>query len=56
MLADDDIDDCQFFKDALETLPITTRLKTVNDGVQLMNHLQENAAQLPDILSLNKVY
>ena len=53
MLADDDMDDCQFFKEALETLPITTRLKTVNDGVQLMNHLQENAAQLPDILFLD---
>jgi hypothetical protein len=38
LLADDDIDDCTFFEDALDELPISTTLLTVNDGVQLMKY------------------
>ena len=44
LLADDDMDDCLFFKDALDTLPLSPQLKTVHDGVQLMNYLEENTA------------
>ena len=53
ILADDDIDDCQFFKDALEALPQTPQLKTVHDGVQLMNYLEENTTQLPNVIFLD---
>ena len=53
ILADDDIDDCQFFKEALESLPQTPQLKTVHDGVQLMYYLNENSASLPDVIFLD---
>ena len=53
LLADDDIDDCHFFKEALEALPITTQLQTVNDGEQLMNYLTKNAEHLPHVLFLD---
>jgi len=54
LLADDDEDDCTFFKDALDELVISVNLITVNDGVQLMNFLLENlATNLPDILFLD---
>lgn len=36
VLADDDIDDCQFFKEALEQLEFTTHLTTVENGEELM--------------------
>jgi CheY-like chemotaxis protein len=41
LLADDDKDDCLFFKDALEELPIMAKLTTVHDGEQLMQLLAE---------------
>jgi len=53
MLADDDMDDCNFFKEALEALPISTKLKTVHDGDQLMNHLTAGKEQLPHVLFLD---
>lgn len=53
LLADDDIDDCQFFREALEALPVTTRLTTVNDGEQLMKHLADHINQLPHVLFLD---
>jgi len=53
LLADDDIDDCRFFKDALETLPISTKLKTVHDGDELMNYLLEQTGPLPHVLFLD---
>jgi len=53
MLADDDIDDCNFFKEALAALPIPTKLKTVNDGEALMNYLLENEEHLPYVLFLD---
>lgn len=42
LLADDDTDDCIFFKQALDELPIETNLSIVNDGEQLMNFLANN--------------
>jgi CheY-like chemotaxis protein len=51
--ADDDVDDCNFFKDALTALPVKTRLKTVNDGDELMNYLSNNTDNLPDVLFLD---
>ena len=53
LLADDDIDDCNFFKEALEALPITTELKTVHDGDELLNYLAENTTQIPHVLFLD---
>ncbi|WP_035455913.1 response regulator [Algoriphagus terrigena] len=53
LLADDDLDDCTFFEDALEELPISATLLTVNDGVQLMNFLSAKFDSLPDALFLD---
>lgn len=53
LLADDDVDDCLFFQDALEELSIENNLTTVDDGVKLMNYLLEAATILPDILFLD---
>lgn len=54
LLADDDEDDCDFFKDALTELSLPVSLTVVNDGVQLMDYLKKNNDQnLPDILFLD---
>ncbi|WP_428228700.1 response regulator [Flavobacterium sp.] len=54
LLADDDEDDCAFFKEALDELLLPVSLVTVNDGVQLMDFLAHNATNnLPDILFLD---
>ena len=53
LLADDDADDCLFFKEALEEIPVTASLATVNDGIQLMQHLQARRHLFPDILYLD---
>jgi len=53
LLSDDDIDDCNFFKKALDALPIHTNLIIVNDGDQLMNYLSEQSEKLPDVLFLD---
>ncbi len=52
LLADDDADDCIFFKEALGELSFPTGLTVVNDGVELMNFLTK-AVTLPDILFLD---
>lgn len=53
LLADDDIDDCNFFKKALEELQLFTDLKIVHDGEELMKYLEANSTNLPDILFLD---
>ncbi|KUJ61398.1 transcriptional regulator [Flavobacteriaceae bacterium CRH] len=54
LLADDDEDDCAFFKEALDDLLIPFSLVTVNDGVQLMEFLENKPSEnLPDILFLD---
>jgi CheY-like chemotaxis protein len=53
LLADDDIDDCNFFKHALEELPISAHFATVHDGEQLMHYLSEHSEQLPHVLFLD---
>lgn len=53
LLADDDEDDCYFFKEALEGLSIATTLQVVHDGVQLTESLHDTGAELPDILFLD---
>ena len=53
LLADDDMDDCLLFKEALEELPLLTSLTILNDGDQLMKALLKNTSQLPDVLFLD---
>jgi len=55
LLADDDLDDCLFFKEALEELSLSfsSSLQTVNNGEQLMNLLTTKSNDLPDILFLD---
>ncbi len=53
ILADDDNDDCVFFKAALESIGFGNKLTTVNDGEQLMDYLIANTETLPDILFLD---
>jgi CheY-like chemotaxis protein len=53
LLADDDIDDCIFFKEALEDLPMATSLRAVHDGEQLMHLLSHETGKLPHILFLD---
>jgi len=53
LLADDDTDDCLFFKKALEELLLSTHLTIVHDGEQLLNYLSKNSEHLPDVLFLD---
>jgi CheY-like chemotaxis protein len=53
LLADDDLDDCFFFQEALEELPLSATLNTVNDGEQLMQLLSATGTTLPDALFLD---
>ena len=53
LLADDDADDCLFFREALEELPVSSSLKTVYDGEELMNWLSTCHNNLPDALFLD---
>ncbi len=53
LLADDDEEDRLFFKEAFEIIKIKTVVKTVNDGIELMNHLTQNVNVLPNILFLD---
>lgn len=53
LLADDDRDDCDLFRDALGELPVTTELETVHDGEQLMRWLSKSGGKLPQVLFLD---
>src|SRR5476651_460119 len=53
LLADDDIDDCTFFKEAVDAFPPSTHLTAVHDGEQLMLLLASETNELPDILFLD---
>ena len=53
LLADDDTDDCIFFKEAVEELPVVTTLTIVNEGEQLMQLLTNEANELPHVLFLD---
>lgn len=53
LLADDDVDDRTFFKNALEAIPLQTHLSIVSDGYQLMDFLMDNIEQLPHVLFLD---
>ena len=53
LLADDDMDDCGFFKKALAALPLSTNLTVANDGEQLMQLLTHKTNEVPDVLFLD---
>jgi CheY-like chemotaxis protein len=53
VLADDDTDDCNFFKSALSKLSLDTHLTIVNDGEELMKLLGEETSQLPEVIFLD---
>lgn len=52
-LADDDEDDRLFFTDAFSELKIDTKVNTFNDGVELMDYLNNSESVLPNILFLD---
>lgn len=53
LLADDDKDDCDLFKDALDELSMPADLSTVHDGEQLMHLLAGAGEHLPQLLFLD---
>lgn len=53
ILADDDEDDRMFFTDAFEELRIATKIQTFENGVELMNHLNNEDTVLPEIIFLD---
>jgi CheY-like chemotaxis protein len=53
LLADDDNDDCLLFEEALEELPLATRLSVVNDGEQLMHLLTKETTAFPFVIFLD---
>ena len=53
LLADDDPGDCNFFKEALVGLPLSTHFTAVHDGEQLMQLLTNETTKLPHVLFLD---
>lgn len=53
LLADDDADDCIFFKEALKDFIIPTNLITVHDGEQLMHLILNETTQISHVLFLD---
>lgn len=53
LLADDDEDDRNFFKEALQEIRVKTSITLMNDGVQLMNYLKDPGNRLPDVIFLD---
>jgi CheY-like chemotaxis protein len=53
LLAEDDPDDRNLFERALKEIPITTHLRTVTNGEELMDYLALNTTELPDVLFLD---
>lgn len=53
LLADDDEDDRNFFKDAFQEIKITTSVNLVNNGEELMDYLNQPDVVLPHILFLD---
>ena len=51
--ADDDFDDCIFFKEALKELNLPTHHMVVHDGEQLMQYLTKESNDLPHVLFLD---
>lgn len=52
-LADDDEDDRLFFTDAFNEIKVNTKVNTFNDGVELMDYLNNENTLLPHVLFLD---
>ncbi len=53
ILADDDKDDQEIFQEALDETQIPTELTTVNNGMELMDHLKDPSTPNPDIVFMD---
>ncbi len=53
LLADDDEDDRNFFKEVLQEIKVKTVVTLVNDGQQLMNYLSQHESKLPNVIFLD---
>ncbi len=53
LLADDDEDDCDFFKEILEELPLLSHLTSVKNGEQLMQLLNQTSEQNFNVLFID---
>ncbi len=53
LLADDDIDDCMLFNDALDELDLATQFEYVQNGELLMQRIHSLTIPLPDMLFLD---
>lgn len=53
LLADDDTDDCHFFREALADLVPAANFSAVHNGEELMDLLTKETAKLPNILFLD---
>ncbi len=52
-IADDDEDDRIFFEDAIKELKMNTKINMVKDGVALIEDLQSQKNNLPDVIFLD---
>ncbi|WP_025763548.1 response regulator [Dyadobacter tibetensis] len=52
-LADDDLDDCVLFQDALMEVSSETVLTTANDGIELIQLLESMPVPNPDVIFLD---
>jgi CheY-like chemotaxis protein len=53
ILADDDADDCMFFREAVQELPVDATVVTIQNGVELIEKLADPSNEIPDILFLD---
>jgi DNA-binding NarL/FixJ family response regulator len=53
ILTDDDIDDCELFRDAVKELSIQTKLSILGNGAALMATLEETVPPPPDVIFLD---
>lgn len=53
LLAEDDEDDRQFFKEAIERMNLNTTLEMVTDGVYLIEYLKNNPEKRPHLIFLD---
>lgn len=53
LLAEDDEDDRQFFREAIDRMKLNTVLEMVNDGVYLIDYLKNNPEKRPHLLFLD---
>lgn len=53
ILADDDPADCHLFQEALEELPVSTKLLILHNGEDLIKRLTRKGSKLPDVIFLD---